>query len=308
MKYLKKLLGDVRAILFFSLLALNLLFWIIFILFFFIIWLLCPLPSWRKKLSYKIHYIPELWQRPNLWLLNHFISTQWEIHQHLLSAGNLDNLNKNYSYLLISNHTSWTDILVIFKVFALKIPTMRFFMKEELKWQLPIGAQIAQALGFPFLKRFSKEYLAKNPEMKGKDIAKTRKTLERFKNIPITIVNYAEGHRWTEERHKKQDGPYKHLLKPRAGGTAFILAAMPEQLKSILSVTIIYSDKNQTMFDFMANRICKIQVWIEEIPVTPELIGNYEGDLEFRQKFQAWINKLWEEKDRLLEAQLSKNL
>jgi len=39
-------------------------------------------------------------------------------------------------------------------------------------------------------------------------------------------------------------------------------------------------------------------VQFEEVQIPAEFIGkNYEQDSEYRLAFQAWINRLWEDKD-----------
>ena len=60
----------------------------------------------------------------------------------------------------------------------------------------------------------------KYPEKKGKDIEATRKSCERYKDEPITLINFIEGTRFTPEKHAVQRSPYQHLLKPKAGGLA----------------------------------------------------------------------------------------
>mgnify|MGYP000339027078 CR=1 FL=1 len=46
----------------------------------------------------------------------------------------------------------------------------------------------------------------------------------------------------TEAKAKRQRSPYQHLLKPKAGGIAFVLEAMGENLSKIVNVTISYPD------------------------------------------------------------------
>jgi hypothetical protein len=88
------------------------------------------------------------------------------------------------------------------------------------------------------MKRYSKAYLEKHPEKKGKDLETTRKTCASSQQ-PGGIFNFVEGTRFTEGKHAQQQSPF-HLLKPKAGGIAFVLDAMGEQLKSIVNVTIHY--------------------------------------------------------------------
>jgi hypothetical protein len=47
-----------------------------------------------------------------------------------------------------------------------------------------------------------------------------------------------------------------------------------------------------------------VRVQVRQLPVSPELIGDYLGDREFRRRFNLWLNTLWTEKDRLIDTLL----
>ena len=53
-------------------------------------------------------------------------------------------------------------------------------------------------------------------------------------------------------------------------------------------------------------RLRDIRVHIRQRVIDPALRGDYENDAAFRERFQAWVNALWAEKDadvgRLLGA------
>ncbi len=213
----------------------------------------------------------------------------------------IEGLEPNGWYLVISNHQTWVDILVLQKVFHRKIPFLKFFLKKELIW-VPVMGLAWWALEFPFMKRFSKEFLKKNPHLKGRDIEITRKACERFKRMPISVMNFVEGTRFTGEKHERQKAPFKHLLRPKAGGISFVLSAMGDQLTHILNVTIVYPEWSKTFWKFLCSKECGISVNVEVIPITPDLIGDYENDAKFKERFQAWLNNLWFEKDLLIES------
>jgi hypothetical protein len=44
----------------------------------------------------------------------------------------------------------------------------------------------------------------------------------------------------------------------------------------------------------------EIKVRVKQIPVTPELLGDYLTDRGFRRQFKDWLDKLWDEKDKLI--------
>lgn len=213
-----------------------------------------------------------------------------------LDVHGVDTLDKNQWYLVVSNHQSWVDILVLQTILRGRIPYIKFFLKKELIW-VPLMGIAWWALDFPFMKRYSEKFLKRNPHMKGKDIEITRKACEKFKSSPIAIMNFVEGTRFTKEKHKKQNSPHKHLLRPKAGGIAFVLAAMGDYLNSFLNVTIAYPEGIGSFWDFLCGRIPEVRVRVNVIPITQNMLGDYVNDAEFRQRFQAWVNALWLEKD-----------
>ncbi len=92
------------------------------------------------------------------------------------------------------------------------------------------------------------------------------------------------------------------MLKPKAGGIAFVLDAMGEQLESIINVTIHYPAGRPGYWDLLCGRVKDVVAHFEEIRIPQQFVGkNYDQDGEYRLEFQQWINALWEEKDQLLE-------
>lgn len=149
------------------------------------------------------------------------------------------------------------------------------------------------------MKRYTKEFIEKNPHLKGKDIEITKKACEKFKIVPVSIMNFLEGTRFTKESHGRQESPYQHLLKPRSGGAGFVLSAIGEQLTGIIDVTIVYPTHSKINFwPFLCGLVKKVKVDIKIIPVTQDLLGDYTDDENSREYFQNWINRIWEEKDK----------
>lgn len=168
---------------------------------------------------------------------------------------------------------------------------------------MPVLGLAWWALDFPFVKRYSRETLASNPHLKGKDLEITRKACRKFCDIPVSIMNFAEGTRFTRTKHQRQKSPYTHLLRPRSGGIAFVLNAMGDQMASILDVTIVYPRGGAPSFwEMLCGRLQEVIVRVREIPVTEELRGDYFNDPAYRSRFQAWLNQLWLEKDARIGA------
>ncbi len=215
----------------------------------------------------------------------------------------LENLKRNEWYMVLSNHQSWVDILVLQRVLYRKIPFLKFFLKKELIW-VPLLGLAWWALDFPFMKRYSQAFLKKHPNLKGKDLETTRKACEKFKSIPVSVMNFAEGTRFLSTKHKLQRSPYKNLLRPKAGGMAFVFQAMGEQLHSIVDVTIAYPEGAKSFWQFLCGRVSEIKVSVKSYPLSRELLGDYFNDSEYRERFHEWLNTLWEEKDRQIEQML----
>jgi 1-acyl-sn-glycerol-3-phosphate acyltransferase len=287
------LLGVVRGSLSLILYILNTVFWCIPLFVLVAAKAAVPLESWMRRCSQLLNAIAENW----IWInnLNQKLvgNTRWDVR-------GMETLERSDWYLVLANHQSWVDILVLQRIFHRKIPFLKFFIKKELFW-FPILGQAWWAMDFPFVKRYSKSYLQKKPHLKGKDIEITRKACAKFKKIPVSIMNFVEGTRFTNEKHRRQQSPYAHLLKPKAGGIAFVLGALGEQIHQVLDVTIVYPDGVTNFWALLCGKIRKIKVRVRSLPVSSELLGDYVNDGHFRLGMQRWLNNLWEEKDRHIE-------
>ena len=252
-----------------------------------------PFAAAQRCTDWLMRHIHEAWVSNNKRWMDLLGQTRWQIK-------GLEGLDYEHSYLVTSNHQSWVDIMVLQYVLNKRIRPLKFFLKQELIW-VPVIGLAWWALGFPFMKRYSKAYLAKHPEKKGADLATTRKTCAKFKNQPVGIFNFVEGTRFTEAKHGQQQSPFRYLLKPKAGGIAFVLDAMGEQLKSIVNVTIHYPGGRPGYWDLLCGNVREVVVVFEELSIPAEFLGrNYDQDAEYKLAFQSWINQLWEDKDRLL--------
>ena len=287
------LLYHLRGVISVLYLTINTLFWGSFLFPVTFLRIIVPLKSWRKICGRVAIFIAESWIYFNNVGLILSRNIQFQID-------GLEKLDRESWYLVISNHQSWVDIPVLQKVFYKKIPFLKFFLKKELIW-VPILGPAWWALDFPFMKRYSGEFLKKHPHLKGKDIEITKKACEKFRDNPVSIMNFTEGTRYTAEKHSRQRSPFKNLLKPKAGGIGFVLTAMGDQLSYVLDVTVSYPEGVPDFWQFLCGKVKVINVKIRKMPVTAELLGDYVQDKSYRVQFQRWLNGLWEEKDHYLE-------
>ena len=258
---------------------------------------LVPVPAARRVADRLLTGIAEAWIGLNGAMIDGFTPTRVVLDEDAA-------LRADGHYLVLANHQSWVDILVLQKVFNRRIPFMRFFLKRQLIW-VPLLGLAWWALDFPFMGRYTPKQVARNPALARRDIEATRRACEKFRAMPVAIMNFVEGTRFTPAKHAAQASPYAHLLKPKAGGVAFVLDAMGQGLHAILDVTIAYPQGRPGMLDLIAGRIGQVRVQVRQRPIPVELLqGDYQADRAFRVRFQQWMNGLWAEKDAALARML----
>jgi 1-acyl-sn-glycerol-3-phosphate acyltransferase len=246
---------------------------------------LVPVAGFRRACTEVLFAIARQWPACNRLIFRLMYPVAWEIDV----RGTLD---PDRSYLLIGNHQSIIDILLVFDQFSHRTPPLCFFLKRELLWVPVIGAA-CWAMDYPFMSRRSQR----------QDLAETRRFCERFRDHPVTVANFAEGTRFSEEKRISNRSPYRHLLRPKAAGLAFTLDAMGEQFAGIIDVTIAYRpSRHAPAWSFLIGEQSDLAIHIDVLPVPAELMGGvYSEDRAFRERFQAWLNGLWQRKDARLE-------
>ena len=255
--------------------------------------LLLPIPILRRAITRVLMAIGENWVSMNCVLMRVAGSVQ-------LESRGLDGLRRDGWYLVIANHQTWVDIVILQAVFNRRVPFLKFFIKQELIW-FPLLGIAWWAMDMPFMKRFSPSFLAKNPHMKGKDLETTRRACEKFRDTPTSILNFIEGTRFSEEKRVNRKSSYKHLLQPRAGGFAVALSSMGKLFTSVVDVTLIYPHGATSFWDMCCGDHVNVIVDIRERKLDDWLVqGNYETDREFRKQVHAWLGQIWTEKDEIL--------
>ena len=257
-----------------------------------IVKLLLPIKPITAVLNFFINALWRAWALFNLLIINLTNPVEW----HFDGA---DKFDKKGWYLLICNHISWVDIMVITQLALNRLPSPKFFLKNELK-RVPFIGMAAWAMDMPFMKRYSRSYIEKYPEKKGQDIVSTKRSCEKFKHIPTTIINFVEGTRCTEQKRLKSKSQFQHLLEPKAGGIAFTLSAMGHLFSGMLNVTVNYPDNQEPAKDLLLGRMKRVQVNVELLEVTEAQTGDYFNDEAYKSQFQLWLNQLWQKKDKLL--------
>lgn len=220
-----------------------------------------------------------------------------------------DDLNPTGNYLLICNHQSWVDTSIIQYVSADKLPLTRFFAKHELLY-IPVVGQAFYLLDFPMMKRHSKEQIAKNPALANRDLNEAKRACQMLIDKPFVLLNYLEGTRFTAEKHAKQSSPYRHLLKPKAGGFALALSSLGEKIDGILDMTIVYPDGVPEYGDLWQGKITRLGVDIRHLSMNDDLLnalkmGQYDQDESVKAKLFAWLDDVWQAKDARIDEMMA---
>ncbi len=256
--------------------------------------ILIPLEIIKKIVTKTLIACATNWVSLNSFFFFLFLDIEWDVTD-------VEGLTQDNWYFVNCNHQSWSDIPIVQRLLNRRIPMLKFFLKKELIW-VPIIGICWWALDFPFMKRSTPEQIKKDPSLAGKDLETTRIACEKFKTTPVSVFNFLEGTRFSQAKHDRQQSPFKNLLKPKAGGAAFVLGSMGEQMKTMLDITIVYPGKQIGPWDLFCGRIKKVVVNVRKIDIPREFLGkDYSNDPEFKAAFQSWLNDLWEDKDRLID-------
>lgn len=292
-------MSHLRACAITVMIAINTVFWGLPIHLLALVKLLAWRSSWKKACAGALMRAVQGWIGGVLLVQDHFLPINWDIQ-------GTDDLHRDKWYIVICNHRTWADIPALLKALTHRTPFPVVFAKRQMFWVPIIGTAI-WAMDFPIMKRYSKQYLARHPEKRGKDLETTRKSCRKYHFTPVTVLNFIEGTRFRLEKHRRQNSPFRHLLRPKAGGLAFTIEAMENRITRMLDATIVYPEGITNFWSYLGGNVRHISVHIREIAIPdPLLRGSYADDPEFRETFQKWIRQEWQEKDALIDRLLKR--
>ena len=205
--------------------------------------------------------------------------------------------NRNW-YLVISNHQSWTDIILLQSYLYGHLPPLKFFTKQQLIWVPGIGLAM-YVLGFPYVKRVTKAQIRANPKLRNADRDNIKQACEGFKNHPTSILNFLEGTRRTPSKQNAQSSEFQHLLKPKIGGIEYVIKDMGDYLHKMIDVTIVYPDGTPSFWEFLTGQCKSVEFIVNHHDIPPEVL--VDDDIERRSALASWIKGIWLSKDRLID-------
>ncbi|RMH48301.1 MAG: acyltransferase [Gammaproteobacteria bacterium] len=251
--------------------------------------------KWRKYLR------PILMQTAQGWVATNNLILTTISRPQLCIEGELPDAPRR-SCLVVANHQSWADILLLQYLLHRRTPFLTFFLKRQLIW-VPVLGLAWWALDFPFMRRYSRAYLKKYPHKAGKDLALTRRACEKFRNIPVAIMVFPEGTRFSKEKHQNTQSPYKHLLRPKAGGVGYVLTLLGQQIQHVVDISFAYPSRQTISFwNFLGGGLSPVKIRSKVHRIEPDIRCNYVEDPVCRSRVQTWINGIWHEKDEWLDV------
>lgn len=260
--------------------------------------LFSPTGRARNTVSHWLSSVGDYWVSFNKLMAWFLHEMKWDIHLP-------DDLDHESRYLVFCNHQSWVDILVLQHCLNRRAPFMRFLLKQELIW-VPFLGFCWWALDMVFLRRYSKAQLLRNPKLRGKDLENAARVCEKLKHIPVSMMTFPEGTRFTADKRIQQKSPFRHLLRPRYGGIGQILYSFDDALDCLIDVTIIYPHGTPNLWHFVSGQIREISVTVRLLPIGAEVRGkNFRQDSVAKAALKTWLNDLWFEKEQYIESRMS---
>ena len=233
------------------------------------------------------------WTGGNRWMLKRLSLVSPKINWK-----SIDDVSKKNWYLVISNHQSWTDIILLQSYLYGHLPPIKFFTKQQLIWVPGIGIAM-YVLGFPYVKRLTKAQVKANPSLRNADRDNIKQACEGFKNHPTSILNFLEGTRRTTSKQQFQSSEFQHLLKPKIGGIEYVIKDMGDYLHKLIDVTIVYPKGVPTFWEFLTGRCKSVEFIVNQYDIPEEVL--VDNDIERRSALASWIKTIWLTKDRLID-------
>lgn len=258
--------------------------------------LLAPAGRARNAMTHWLSSLGELWVSINK-AMTWFNRDMWDIRLP-------EDMDDKGRYLVSCNHQSGVDILALQYCLNRKAPFGRFLLKQQLIW-VPVLGVAWWALDMAFLRRYSKQQLLKNPALRGKDLENAASACEKLKHIPVSMMTFPEGTRFSETKRKQQNSPFKHLLRPRYGGVGQVLYSFDDALDCLIDVTIVYPDGTPSVWHFVSGQVKTIIVDVRLRPIDETIRGhNFREDSEAYNQMKNWLNQIWEEKEEFISHTL----
>lgn len=205
-------------------------------------------------------------------------------------------LRRDETVIVLANHVSWADILLVQSVIVQDGPILKFLAKRELLY-VPLFGLIFLAFDFPVLRRTTRAG-GDDAVRRAQDFEALRDACRALRRRPAALMIFVEGTRFSAAKRDASDSPYRHLLKPRVGGFSALLDALDEDLDRVIDLTLIYPQPLSFWELLSGQGLAGAQ---GEISIEAEAIAR--ADLPRTREARArWLERRWADKDLRIEA------
>jgi 1-acyl-sn-glycerol-3-phosphate acyltransferase len=177
---------------------------------------------------------------------------------------------------------------------------LKFFTKRQLIW-VPLAGLAMWFLGFPYVRRLSREQISADPSLAELDRQATIASCLGFRDHPTSVLSFVEGSRFTPVKRAAQESRFEHLLNPKLGGVSYVVDALKDQIHKVLDVTIVYPGGVPSFWSLLQGRCQDVEVLVQcrDLPVT---VAEADNAAAIRDGLRPWIERLWQDKDARLTA------
>ena len=236
-------------------------------------------PPWRPLSARICERIYRIAVAVDDWCLRHISRARWQNPGVELPPGR--------ACIVLANHRSWADILLVQSVISRRGPIVKFLCKRELAY-IPVLGLIFLAFDFPVLRRRARRHRSEQ-RRRDDDRRRVREACAVLHRAPAAMLSFVEGTRFTERRHAHAGGPYRFLLPPRAGGFAVIVEALRPLDAPVIDLTIGYS-RPTTFWRFLGGDAGDVAIVAERFAMRE--VGAAGTN--------AWLQGRWRDKDATL--------
>lgn len=293
-----KAIRNITAVFTLAYITLNLTFWMVPLLILASLKLMIPVRGVKDALYGMMLRIYMFAVRVDDFLFKKVLGIRFEVN-------GLERLESEKNYLVIANHRSWADILVLQSLLIGVAPIIKFIVKREILF-VPLVGLICWAYEYPLVKRSSMKSPRRLNDRGQMDLDVINRRLGNLGRHPTTIINFVEGTRFNLLKSKKTESSYRHLLKPRAGGLTYILNTFGSRIDYVLDFTIAYHTREPVFWNFLGGTCPKVNVDVQVIPMQEMLaiISSGKNAPEYPE-VAAWLTGFWEGKDQKMDDFLS---
>ena len=247
----------------------------------------------RRALTRRMDLAIDFWVSSNRFLVRALRLVEVEIDWPA------ETLSRHRWYVVVCNHQSWADILLLQNAFRPAIPPLKFFTKRELIW-LPLAGPAMYLLGFPYVRRVGKAERAADPSLKHANRESMLAACRVFRNHPTSALIFLEGTRFTDAKRAERHSRFERLLNPRTGGLDYVLDGLRDEVAQLIDVTIAYPCGPPSFWAFLSGRCPHALMTVRAFDLDSAVVG--DEPQARRQALQSFVENLWRAKDARLGA------